>query len=258
MDNQNKRVGCELLAWFLMDGEWKRRSAHHHALVVRCTFSIWALTLNVVPWAKAMMNFPSQQLPLFQRSTQYERGGLSVDRSPMSNEKQPNGSSTALHQGRWSWRGGCSEQLLKTASQATHLCSWVPSMAWSIQTLQHIETCEWGTKREIQGENREWQTGKKRKTVGLWCSWLQTQKPKLSVPLSFVHVELKPKASLCWAKAPKECNANLHSNSPSYSSLSPAVSLMRFFSVFISFSSATKMIHFLAGRLFHFMVLLSL
>lgn len=31
---------------------------------------------------------------------------MSGDRSPMSNEKLPTGASTALHQGRWSWRGG--------------------------------------------------------------------------------------------------------------------------------------------------------
>lgn len=57
------------------------------------------------------------------------KGGASGDSGPMSNEKLPNGASTALHQGRWSWRGGCSRQMLKTASQATHLCSWVPCMA---------------------------------------------------------------------------------------------------------------------------------
>lgn len=38
--------------------------------------------------------------------------------------------------------------------------------------------------------------GKQKKSGGLWGSWLQTLKPKLSAPLSINHVELKPKASL--------------------------------------------------------------
>lgn len=80
------------------------------------------------------------------------RAGVSGDRSPMSTEKLPNGASTALHQGWCSWRGGCSRQMLKTESQAAHLCSWVPSVARSTQTLQQ-EGCESGTKREIQRHN---------------------------------------------------------------------------------------------------------
>lgn len=120
------------------DSGRKRRSVHHRALVVLCTFSIWALTLNVAPSAKAMMDSPPGSFPCFKGALRMREGGRGVsgDRSPMSNEKLPNGSSTALHQGRWSWRGGCSRQMLKTASQATHLCSWVPSMAWSTQPLQ--------------------------------------------------------------------------------------------------------------------------
>lgn len=64
---------------------------------------------------------------------------MSGDRSPMSNERLPNGASIALHQGRWSWRGVCPGITLKTASQATHLCSWVFSVAWRMQTLQQAE-----------------------------------------------------------------------------------------------------------------------
>lgn len=58
---------------FSMDGGWQRRSVHHHALVVLCTF--FHLGANVKRSALGQSNdgFPSWQLPLFQRSTQDER-----------------------------------------------------------------------------------------------------------------------------------------------------------------------------------------
>lgn len=66
MDNQKERVGRELLAHFFpMYGRWTRRSVHHCALVLRCTFSIWVLTLTVMPWAKDMMDSPPGSFPCF-------------------------------------------------------------------------------------------------------------------------------------------------------------------------------------------------
>lgn len=123
---------------------------------------------------------------------------MSGDRSPMSNEKLPNGASTALHQGRWSWRGGCSRQMLKTARQATHLCSWVPSMAWSIQSLQQVEACKPGTKRE--GETKTEESGGGGEASDSRNQNFPSPETKRSPPLE---------------RAPKRCKANLHGNAPS-------------------------------------------
>lgn len=66
MDNQKERVGRELLAHFFpMYCRWTRRSVHHCALVLRCTFSIWVLTLTVMPRAKDMMDSPPGSFPCF-------------------------------------------------------------------------------------------------------------------------------------------------------------------------------------------------
>lgn len=142
---------------------------------------------------------------------------MSGDRSPMSNEKLPNGASTALHQGRWSWRGGSSRQMLKTASQATHLCSWVPSMAWSIQTLQQVEACESGTKRGVQRENREGASQRqieKEESRGFVRLLTPDTETKTFSPPRLDHTELKPKAALQWQRRQRKARTNLHGNSP--------------------------------------------
>lgn len=144
---------------FSMDGKWKRRSVHLHALVVLCTFSIWALTLNVVPWAKAMMNFPSWQLPLFQRSTQYERVGAVCGQKPhvkWEAAKWIHYSSSSGPVVLEGWLLWATAKNCKPGNTSVQLGS-----LYGIQTLQHVETCELGTKREIKRENREWQAGKK-------------------------------------------------------------------------------------------------
>lgn len=186
MDNQNDRVGWELLATvfqWLVDG----RSVHHSALVVLCTFSIWVLTLNVAPSANAMMDSPPGSFPCFKGVL--KMGGVvgvgSGNRSPMSNGKLPNGSSTALHQGRWSWRGGCCRQMLKTASQATICTAGFPIWHEAYKPSSKLRHVSRDKARTTKG-----------KPGGLGGSWLQTLKPKLSAPLSINHVELKPKASL--------------------------------------------------------------
>lgn len=53
------------LPTFSKHGGWLRRSVHHCVLVVLCTFSICALTLNVALWAKAMMDSPPGSFPCF-------------------------------------------------------------------------------------------------------------------------------------------------------------------------------------------------
>lgn len=167
---------------FSMDGWGKRRSLHHRALDVLCTFFHLGANVKRSALGQSDDGFPLLAASLVSKEhSGWERGGVggwevSGDRSPMSNKKLPNGDSTALHQGRWSWRGGCFRQMLKTASQATHLCSWVLSMAWSIQTLQQVQACESETKREMQRKTerepvRERQ--KQRKVAGY--VWLLTQ-----------------------------------------------------------------------------------
>lgn len=110
------------LPTFSKHSGWLRRCVHHHFLVVLCTFSICALTLNVVLWAKAMMDSPPGSFPCFKGALGMRRvvvveveveGNVSGDRSPMSNEKLPNESSAALHQAWWSWSGGCSRRMVK-------------------------------------------------------------------------------------------------------------------------------------------------
>lgn len=156
------------LPTFSKRGGWLRRSVHHCVLVVLCTFSICALTLNVALWAKAMMDSPPGSFPCFKGALGMRRvvvvGNVSGDRSPMSNEELPNGSSTALHQAWWSWSGGCSRQMFKkkTAHQTTHLCSWGPTMASGTQTLQQVEAHESG--KSFFTPERE----QKLKTGSLW------------------------------------------------------------------------------------------
>lgn len=150
-------------ASFSMDSRGKRKSLHLHILVVLYTFFHLDANVKLSALGQSDDGFPLLAASLVSKEhSGWERGvggsgfgGGSGDRIPMSNEKLPNGVSTALHQSRWSWRDGCSRQMLKTASQATHLYSWVPSMAWSMKTLQQIEACESGTKRELERENRE-------------------------------------------------------------------------------------------------------
>lgn len=123
------------LPTFSTHSGWLRRSVHHRFLVVLCTFSICALTLNVALWAKAMMDSPPGSFPCFKGALGMRRvvvveGNVSGDRSPMSNEELPNGSSTALHQAWWSWSGGWMlEAVVKNWQQTTHLRSWGPTMA---------------------------------------------------------------------------------------------------------------------------------
>lgn len=116
------------LPTFSKHSGWLRRSVHHHFLVVLCTFSICALTLNVALWAKAMMDSPPGSFPCFKgalgmRRVEVVEGNLSGDRSPMSNEELPNGSSTALHQAWWSWSGGCSRRMVKKLTTRQPICA---------------------------------------------------------------------------------------------------------------------------------------
>lgn len=123
------------LPTFSKCGGWLRRSVHHCVLVVLCTFSICALTLNVALWAKAMMDSPPGSFPCFKGALGMRRvavveGNVSGDRSPMSNEELPNGSSTALHQAWWSWSGGCSRRMVKKKQ------NWKPDNP-SVQLRSH-------------------------------------------------------------------------------------------------------------------------
>lgn len=117
------------LPTFSKHSRWLRRSVHHRFLVVLCTFSICALTLNVALWAKAMMDSPPGSFPCFKGALGMRRvvvvveGNVSGDRSPMSNEELPNGSSTALHQAWWSWSGGCSRPMVKKLTTRQPICA---------------------------------------------------------------------------------------------------------------------------------------
>lgn len=75
MDNQNERVGR--VPFLVLQWTAEQREDPYIIMLLLCCarFSIWVLTLNIAPWAKAMMDSPSWQLPLFQRSRQDNRGG---------------------------------------------------------------------------------------------------------------------------------------------------------------------------------------
>lgn len=178
-------------------------------LVVPCTF--FHLGANVKCSALGQKQWwihPPGSLACFKETLRMRdigkrEGVISGNRSLMSNEKLPNGTSAALHQGRWSWRGGCSRQMLKTASQATHLCSWVPSMPWSIQNPSANQIM-WvrDKERNYSGADRN------RQELGGVCVWLLTpnnQTKTFSTLWGWPHWAKTKSSPL---KAPMECKAN--------------------------------------------------
>ena len=202
---------------FSLDGRGKRRFLHRCALVVLCTFFHLGANVKRSALGQSDDGFPLLAASLVSKEhSGWERGrgrgGASGDSGPMSNEKLPNGASTALHQGRWSWRGGCSRQMLKTASQATHLCSWVPCMAWSAETLQQAEACESGTKRELWKEKRKRASQGQTQTegsVGVVRPLTADTAAKTFSPPQRRPRWARTKSSPPMAKASKECRAIL-------------------------------------------------
>lgn len=151
------------LPTFSKHGGWLRRSVHQCVLVVLCTFSICALTLNVALWAKAMMDSPPGSFPCFKgalgmrrvvvvgmclgteapcqmRSCQMDRLQLFI---------RPGGPGAVAAPGEWLKK-------TKKKNQTTHLCSWGPTMASGTQTLQQVGAHESGKSFFFQKENRNW------------------------------------------------------------------------------------------------------
>lgn len=170
------------LPTFSKHGGWLRRSVHHCVLVVLCTFSICALTLNVALWAKAMMDSPPGSFPCFKgalgmrrvvvvgmclgteapcqmRSCQMDRLQLFI---------RPGGPGAVTAPGEWF------KKKKKKANQTTHLCSWGPTMASGTQTLQQVGAHETGKSFFFfpQKENRNWKQE----------AWASTLKQRPSAP----------------------------------------------------------------------------
>lgn len=203
------------LPTFSKHGGWLRRSVHHCVLVVQCTFSICALTLNVALWAKAMMDSPPGSFPCFKGALGMRRvvvvGDMSGDRSPMSNEELPNGSSTALHQAWWSWSGGCSRRMVKKNKKNCEPDN--PSVQLrSHYGIRHTDPpasrSTWIREIFLFFPERE----QKLKAESLW---LHTEAKTFS---SIDYLELKPKVSFLltdWIRMVK------HSNSTSANTFAP-------------------------------------
>lgn len=141
-------------------------------LLCRAHFSICVRTLNAMPWAKHGDRFPFLAAPLVFKRTLWMRvggreGWLSGDRNPMLNEKLPNGASPALHQGRWSWRGGCCKQMLKnckpgnTSVQPGSLNAMKHTTPFSKQEIANLEA-----KWEVHWKNSYLEKDCNRWTVG--------------------------------------------------------------------------------------------
>lgn len=114
MDNQNEKVG-----WVLLIFQWmtKERDGLYITAPLLCNarFSIWALTLNVTPWAKHNDGFPIVVASLVFRRTVRMRN--SVREGECLGTETPSQMRSCqmelLHQGWRSWRGGCFRQLQK-------------------------------------------------------------------------------------------------------------------------------------------------
>lgn len=157
MDNQNERVGWVLFSQFFNGRRRESEGPYIITVLLLCCarFSIWALTLNVAPWAKSMMDFPSWQLPLFQRSTQDEKGGRKGEGGVSGDRRGPH---IEWEAAKWSLCSSSSGPVVlegwllqanatnckpgNTSVQLGSLCG--------TQSLQQVEACKAGTEREYR------------------------------------------------------------------------------------------------------------
>lgn len=208
MDNQKERVGWVLLSQFFNGRRRESEGLYIITVLLLCCarFSIWALTLNVAPWAKSMMDFPSWQLPLFQRSTQDERGGRGGEGEMSGDGRGPH---IEWEAAKWSLCSSSSGPVVlegwllqanatnckpgNTSVQLGSLCG--------TQSLQQVEACKAGTEREYRGKTeREWVRNRhKHSRAGRreveWLVTQDTETKTFSPP--------KPKAALQWQRQRK-------------------------------------------------------
>lgn len=189
---------------FSMDGGGE--GPYITALLLCCArFSIWALTLNVAPWAKAMMDSPSWQLPLFQRSTQDEMGGGGKDVWGQKPHVEWEAAKWSLHSSSSGpvvlegWLLQANSKNCKPGNTSVQLGSLCGMKHTNPPASRGMRVRD--KERNAEGKHRQ------RKVGCMWDFWLQILKAKLSLPWN-----QKQHSN---GKGAKECKANLHGNSPS-------------------------------------------